>query len=138
MNLPGITRICCLPCSCLQPAVALKAEIGIPVGVFSSLRNVRFYGNPEVSCKSKRENNGYSYETSLSFFTDEWLDVASPLAFVLETAQGKHYLIGTKEENYPIVEQERLTGTPSGDSAGVSVEVTWTSDCPMVECYITE
>lgn len=126
MKLPGITHISYIPCGLLTPNLALAHLSGIPVGISAPDTPIHFSGSPECEAVSAIENNGRVESTSLTFRTAEIIPLANHLAFLITSADGSKYIIGTNEE-YPTIQITTGMGTPSGSPAGYLVEVKLTA-----------
>ena len=135
-SLPGIAQIGYVECESLQPNVALKHSSGIPVGIFSEIVPVRFFGVPTCETSSEYDSNGRKVVTSLKFVTNDNIPLNKHLAFVISDASGAFYIIGSRERPYPVVKSFANSGTPSGESNATTYEVRWTAICPPVPCAI--
>ena len=59
-SLPGIAQIGYCLCENIQPNIVLKHSSGIPVGVFTEITPVRFFGQPSYEAVEEYDNNGQS------------------------------------------------------------------------------
>lgn len=126
MKLPGITSLSYLYCHQLTPNLALSFRSGIPVGVFAPNIPISFHGIPECEAVDAPENNGHAESTTLSFRTTQQIPTQYNLAFLVTTASGQNFLIGTKED-FPTIQVTTVTGTPTGAPAGYQIEVKLTA-----------
>jgi hypothetical protein len=72
----------------------------------------------------------------LKFSCVEELPLHKHLGFVVIDANGKQYLIGSRERCFPTVTATADTGTPSGDAAITNYEVQWNSLKALIPCLI--
>ena len=135
-SLPSIVKIAYLPCSELSPDIQLRYKVGLPVAVYAVTTPVTFCGTPLCDTVSEQENKGRIEHTTLTFSTIEELPTAYPIAFVVTTANGRSYLIGTMERPFPVVKIESTTGTPAGESAVNKVTVTFSSAKSLIPCIV--
>ena len=82
-SLPGITQIGYCLCSNLQPNIVLKHSSGLPVGVFTEIVPIRFFGSPSCETTEEYDNNGRKVVTSLTFVTNDNIPTYKHLAFVI-------------------------------------------------------
>ena len=111
-SLPGILSVTYLPVDRVQRHCDLKCLSSIPVQVFTTPTQVPLKGPATCETVSRYDNNGRVESTTLRFRS---LD---PIP---------SYLVGLHEPPYPIVRSTQTTGTPSGDPAVISYEVTFTA-----------
>ena len=135
-SLPSITKIAYLPCSELSADIAFRCKVGLPVAVYAVTTPVTFFGTPLCDTVSEQENKGRIEHTTLTFSTIEELPTAYPIAFVVTTANGRSYLIGTMERPFPVVKIESTTGAPDGDTATDKVTVTFSAPKALVPCVV--
>ena len=62
------------------------------------------------------------------------LPTNSHIAFVITDCNGQSYVIGQHEKPRPIIKTSSATGTPSGDPAVCSVEVTLYAQKSLIPC----
>ena len=135
-SLPSITKIAYLPCSELSADIAFRCKVGLPVAVYAVTTPVTFCGTPLCDTVTEQENKVRISHTTLTFSTIEELPAAYPIAFVVTTANGRSYLIGTMERPFPVVKIESTTGTPAGESAVNKVTVTFSSAKSLIPCIV--
>ncbi len=124
--LPGIRRIQVVDCNLLPPNVALKSEANLPISILADTVEISFIGNPQCERNSENDNNSTSEKTTLEFLTvEEFPFYKGNFAFIITCVSRESYLIGAREAPFPIVNVKQKTGTPSGDSAGYEVEVSF-------------
>jgi hypothetical protein len=92
----------------------------------------------EVTCETEEQfdNNSQVEKASLTFNTLDELPTYRHLAFVIFTAQGDTFVIGTKELPYPTVKISRSTGTPDGEPSVRKYEVTFSARKSLVLCAV--
>ena len=134
--LPGITFIGWLDSRKLPDHVALSGICGMAVAVLTDIHKVPFFDDPQCECTTKKDGAGYQDTATLKFLSDLQIPNNGFLAFVVTDVTGKSFLIGSKEPPLVIVEKTRQAGTPSGDPAGFSYEISHVSIKSMVPCVI--
>ena len=122
--LPGVRRIGWVNCSSLPRQVAMSAISGLPVALLTEINDITFFGQPESRNITEKENNGWVQSASLKFRSCDELPLDRHIAFVVTDVNGSNWLIGAYERPFPAVRYERVTGSPSGDPAGLSYEIT--------------
>lgn len=133
-SLPGITAIRTLCCDALPPQLARRSAAGLAVHIVLPTNNIDFVDVPVCEVQTEYDNRATLQTVTLSFTTVGLVDDAAPLAFVVVTAQGESFLIGTREQPYPIIKQKLSTGTPSGTAAANEVEVSLTAPLALIPC----
>lgn len=131
---PGVTRIGWIYARVLSGAAAMQALSSSLTAVYSPVNWIRFYGEPDFEVSSKYDNRGRSYEASLSFESADDIPVHTPVAFVVQTADGTKRLIGGGVSPYPMVSVTDKAGAPSGDSAVRVYDVSFVSALPIPMC----
>ena len=135
-SLPGILSVAYLPVDRVQRHCDLKCLSSIPVQVFTTPTQVPLKGPATCETVSRYDNNGRvetttlrfrSLTTTLRFRSLDPIPTTHPLAFIVTDANRQSYLVGLHEPPYPIVRSTQTTGTPSGDPAVISHEVTFTA-----------
>ena len=132
-SLPDIVAVYRVPCSALVPNITEKYRAHMPVGIFPMPTAVELCGKGSCEAEQEYDNGGYSEKTVLQFTTTEELTQNPPQAFVITDAQGKSFIIGTKEAPYPIVE---ITKTIDKEQHVNTVKVTFTRQKSLVPCFI--
>lgn len=132
-HIPGIIHIYCVNCPDLLPEMKLKFQAGIPVSVLADGVGLRHFGTPTLKVETDHDNNGQVQKTTLSFTCDSVLPPGD-LGFVVVTAVGKEYLIGSKEPPYPAIKQTLASGSPGDTSAVWQIEVTLTDFVSIIKC----
>lgn len=132
VSYPGIKRIGYLPTSMLSPQLMLKSIAGIPIAVFSDVTFISYHGEPICEISNSYKGGGRLEEITLSFSTSVDIPTDVPLAFVVETINGKKYLIGAQEKPHPVISITTTTGS-SSKSATTSVEITYKAQKSLLE-----
>lgn len=130
-SLPGITAISYLPCANLLPNIQEKHRVGIPVAVQALSTPIDDFFSASCETESEYINGGNSETTTLQFRTTDEIHSSRPLAFVVTDANNESFLIGTKEEPYPIVEISELKDAESNIQM---VKVTFVRRKSLIPC----
>ena len=123
VSLPGIKKIGFVECSKLAPQLMNKSIAGLPISVDSPVTDIPFTGDASCDASNAPQNNGRLEKSTVSFITTMELPTNDNLAFVVECANGRKYIIGRKEAPFPLVSVTRKSGTPGGDASSNYVEV---------------
>lgn len=126
-SLPGILSVAYVPSVLIQRHSDLKCLATIPVQVFTTPIEVPLKGPATCETVSRYDNNGRIETTTLRFRTLDALPTTHPLGFIVTDANRQRFLIGLNEPPYPIIKSTQTTGTPDGDPAVISYEVTFTA-----------
>lgn len=135
-SLPGIKFIGYVSSDNLQREMMNKSLAGLPVGIFTDITPICYAGVPTCIAESTYNNNGRIEQTTLRFKTLYNLPTSRHIAFVVTDCNGQSYIIGQREKPRPIVKITRDTGTPNGDPAVCSVEVTLYAQKSLIPCFI--
>lgn len=132
-SLPNIVSISTVPCASLSDNILEKYLAKMPIAVFPLPTAIEHYGN--ASCEAEQEyvNGSYSEKTVLQFTSAEDIPQFPAPAFVIEDAQGKCYLIGTKEAPFPMVE---ITNTIDTETNIKAYKVTFTRRKSLIPCAV--
>ena len=136
-SLPGIKFIGYVTSELLQREMMYKHLAGIPVGVFTDSTPIAFCGVPTCEAVSTYNKNGRIEQTTLRFKTLDVLPTTRHVAFVVTDCNNQSYIIGQHEKPRPIVKVTRDTGTPNGDPAVATVEITLYAQKSLIPCSIT-
>ena len=136
-SLPGIKFIGFVSAENLQREMMFKHLAGIPVGVFTDITPIAFCGVPTCEAVSTYNKNGRIEQTTLRFRTLDVLPTTRHVAFVVTDCNNQSYIIGQHEKPRPIVKVTRDTGTPNGDPAVATVEITIYAQKSLIPCAIT-
>ena len=135
-SLPGIARIGYCLCDNLQPNIVLKHSSGTPVGIFTEIVPIRFFGVPICETSSEYDNNGRKVVSTLKFVSNDNIPLHKHLAFVITDTSGTSFVIGSREQPYPVIKSSASSGVPSGETKATSYEVLWTALCSPIKCAI--
>lgn len=111
-SLPGIAQIGYCLCENIQPNIVLKHSSGIPVGIFTEITPVRFFGQPSYEAVEEYDNNGRKVLCTLKFVSNDNIPLHKHLAFVITDASGTSFIIGSRERPYPVVKSSATSATP--------------------------
>lgn len=136
-SLPGIKFIGYVPADRLQREIMYKHLAGMAVGIFTDVTPIAFCGVPTCEAVSTYNKNGRVEQTTLRFNTLDDLPQTRHIAFVITDCNGKSYIIGQHEKPRPIVKVAQSTGTPNGDPAVLSVEVTLYAQKSLIPCEMS-
>lgn len=135
-SLPGIKFIGYVTAERLQREIMYKHLAGVPVGIFTDITPIAFSGVPTCEAASAYKDNGRIEQTVLRFKTLDELPTNRHVAFVVTDCNNQSYIIGQREKPRPIVNITQNTGTPDGDPAVLSVEVTLYAQKSLIPCSI--
>ena len=133
LRLPGITKIWYVPADTLMSGITQRALANLPIGVFADIFPVPFVGEAICETETEFDNNDYRQKVQLTFSTTTPLP-SCRLAFIIRTATGKQYLIGTADHPFPIVKSIDSTGELDGEKAATKYNITYTNKLALVPC----
>ena len=99
-RVPGIINIYYVLASSLMASITQKALADAPVGVFADTFIVPHIGDAVCEMEMQFDNNDTLEKVKLSFTTTSQLPAREHLAFVIQTVDGKQYLIGTADKPF--------------------------------------
>lgn len=131
-RLPGISRIAYARAEALTPHITLQAIAKVPVGIFAQLSFLPFNKRTAL-CETETEfdNNSTLETATLTFYSSETLPDGN-LCFVVTSANGEQYLIGTREMPYPFVKKEQTMGLPDGDANTTKYTVSYSNRVALI------
>jgi len=88
----------------------LHSICGCVVAIAAPSETVEFCGRPVLSWEGSKVNGTRQEKTKLEFSTIHHLPDGENLAFVVTAADGRQYLIGSREGRYPKIEYSDTTG----------------------------
>lgn len=135
-KLPGIVQIGYCLCENIQPNIVLKYSSGVPVGIFTEITPVCFFGLPSYEAVVEYDNNGRKVVSSLKFVSNDNIPLHKHLAFVITDASGTSFIIGSRERPYPVVKSSATSGNPSGESNSTTFEIKWSSVGMPIRCAL--
>ena len=133
-SLPGIKFIGYVLADNLQREMMNKHLANLPVGIFTDITPIAFCGVPTCEAVSTYNNNDRIEQTTLRFKTLDDLPTYRHVAYVVTDCNNQSYIIGQREKPRPIVKITRDTGTPNGDPAVASVEITLYAQKSLIPC----
>lgn len=114
----GIRKIYYVAASTLPRHLMLSAICnGAYAVLLDDLTEIPFSGKPLFTREGTLLNGVRAEKSSLEFRSDLKLPEDTRIAFVVEQVNGKCWLCGTREPNYPLVEYSDTSGDPAGDPA---------------------
>lgn len=135
-TLPGIVSIRYTDCSNIQPHIMQQACSGAIIDLALPSVPVAFYGVPKCECLGSLLSGCRQEKTTLEFVTSDVIPEGRRLAFIVKTASGKQFVIGSREPKYPIIEYSESTGNPSDDAAVRTYKITHVALKSMLRCVL--
>ena len=127
VSLPGITAISYVSCDSLPADLIYQALTGCPVAISSSATEIALKSIPSCEVEESPDNNTQIEKAKLLFTTLDTLPTSTPLAFLITTASGNHYILGTREKLYPTIKVTSNTSKPDAEAAVRRYEVSFTA-----------
>ena len=116
-TVPGIVRIDVAFCSDLSRNLMFHSIAGAVIALATKTVRVSFYGVPSLKWESEPLNGVRNERSTLEFDSSMVLPEGERLAFIVTTASGRQFLIGTREPNYPVITFSESSGSPGGEAA---------------------
>lgn len=135
-QLPGITRIDFVKCNDLPRYCMLDALGGVTLALAIAHTQISFVGEATLSWEASVVNGGPQEKSTLEFKTTEHLPTDNHLAFIVTTATGKQYLVGTHEKRYPVITYSDTTGTVTSSPSVRSYKITHVAIKSVLECIL--
>lgn len=132
---PGIVKIEYVACKVLPRSIMLQSMTGATVTINAPRINVPFLGLPELSWSGSRKKGRIQEKSTLEFRSGVDLPQGR-YAFLVTTASGEQYIIGTHEGRAPMVEYEDTTGKLNGDGAVRTYKVTHIAQKSVIRCVL--
>ena len=123
-SLPGIVRIAYLRCENVPSNIELKSLVGIPAVIYDTTTEVAFSGTPTCVIENEYDNHSQVEKTKLTFSSTDEIPIRQQLAFLILDTNGQWWLIGHREDPFPVIKCTHQTGEPDGEKAGNVYEVT--------------
>lgn len=133
--LPGIKSIAYVPCDLLQRNSDLKCMASLPVRVFTTPIPMIIKGDATCSTVSQYDNNGRTEVTTLKFDSLSPVPLSQHIAFIVTDTNDHQFLVGLREAPYPVIKISHTTGTPSGDPAVLTYEVTFRAKKSLIPLW---
>lgn len=135
-TLPGIVKIQMVRCADIPPHVMLSSIAGAPIALALPAVDINFFGSPSLKWEGSIVNGARQEKATLEFSTTSTLPEGERIAFVLSTAGGKQYLIGSREPKYPQVTYSETAGAPDGDAAVRKYKITHIALKSVLTCVL--
>lgn len=135
-SLPGIKKIQIVRCADLQADVMLHSICGCVVAIAAPSETIEFSGRPILQWDGSKVNGTRQEKTKLEFATIHPLPEGEHLAFVVTAADGRQYLIGSREGRYPKIEYTESTGEPGRSAAVRSYKISHIAQKSVLPCVL--
>lgn len=135
-RLPGIRRIEIVRSEALPEGLMLQSICGEVPWVAVERELVSTVGVPKLSWEGSKQNGTRQEKSTLEFMTLEALPEGENLAFVVTGADGRGYLIGSREGRHPVIEYSETTGEAGGTAAVRVYKVTHIAQKSVLECVL--
>ena len=132
-SLPSIIKIYTVPCQSLVPNIMEKHLAGVPIGILPLPEEIKQFGTGSCTAEAAMEEGAVIEKTTLQFNTTQEIDNTGQLAFIILDANLQYYIIGTKEEPYPLVE---VTKAVDRDTNVNTVKVTMARRKSLIPCSV--
>ncbi|MBR3564722.1 MAG: hypothetical protein IKN91_00115 [Paludibacteraceae bacterium] len=134
VSYPGIKSVGYIFADHIPANSVYNAVAGIDINLFVKPTPICIIADATCEVDESNESNGIAQSVTLSFRSTSELPRHRPLAFVIEDVNGNTFLLGQPERPHLAVARTRQTGTPSGESAVISYEVTQTAPIALKPC----
>lgn len=135
-SLPGIVKIQWVRCSDISARIMFVSLAGAVVTLALDATLVRFFGTPSLKWDGSLVNGVRLEKSTLEFATADILPDGERIAFIVTTASGRQYIIGTREPKYPQVNYSETVGSPDGDAALRTYKVTHIAQKSVLPCIL--
>ncbi|MEE0979579.1 MAG: hypothetical protein UH625_09260 [Muribaculaceae bacterium] len=135
-TVPGIKRIQIVRCGDLPAGLMLHAICGCIVALAVPSEDIEFTGRPTLQWEGGRVNGTNQEKSKLEFTTIHPLPEGERLAFVVTGADGRQYLIGTKEGRYPKIDYSESTGEPGKSASVRSYKISHIGQKSVLPCVL--
>lgn len=135
-SLPGISKIQIVRCSDLQADVMLHSISGCIVAIVAPSETVEFVGRPILSWDGSQVNGARQETSKLEFSTIHPIPEGVNLAFVVTTADGRQFLIGSREGRFPVIEYTETTGEPGRSASVRTYKVSHIAQKSVLPCVL--
>ena len=127
LSLPGITKLWYIMHDDLPSDVVYRSVAGIPITLDVVPNEIELKDKAVCEVEQSYDNNSYIEKARLTFLSLDDIPIDQRPAFIIKTANGDSYLIGSKERPYPTVKITHSTGQPDGDPSVRKYEVSFTA-----------
>lgn len=135
-SVPGIVRIAIVRCDDLQSGLMLHSICGCVVAIAAPSELIEFSGKATLTWEGSKVNGTRQEKSTLQFTTIHELPEGERLAFVVTTAGGEQYLIGTKEGRYPVINYSDTTGESGRTAAARTYKITHIAQKSVLRCVL--
>jgi len=125
VSLPGITAISYVSCDSLPADLIYQALTDCSVTINTSTTEIALKSIPSCEVEESPDNNTLVEKAKLSFTTLDTLPTRMPLAFLITTTAGNHYILGTREKLYPTIKVTKNTSKPDAEASVHRYEVSF-------------
>lgn len=134
MTIPGISSVYMIPTEALPAFCEVAAMFNQRVAIFTQLTKIPLAPDATVRAEDESAAEGAARKATLQFKAERVpFSVHDRVAFVIFTADGDQFLLGTKEPPFPKLKITDDRSTPSKGEAGVSVTVEWNG--ALMPCF---
>jgi hypothetical protein len=134
LSLPGITNVWYIMHDDLPDDVVYRSVAEIPITLEVEPDEIALKGEAVCEVEQSFDNNSYIEKAKLTVLSLDDVPTDKHPAFVIKTANGDIYLIGSKERPYPTVKITSSTGQPDGDTSVRKYEVSFTAKKALALC----
>lgn len=135
-TLPGIRKIEIVRCADLQAGVMLHSICGCVVAVTAPSEKIDYSGRATLQWEGTKVNGGRQEKSTLEFTTIHHLPEGVNLAFVVTTADGLQYLIGSREGRFPKIEYNESAGEPGRTAAARTYKISHIAQKSVLRCIM--
>ena len=134
-RLPGIKTIRYVFADSLLANILQRALANVPVAVFADAVPVALVGDAICETDSQFQNNGCIEKVQLSFSSLDSLPTHAHICFIIETVNGKTFLVGTKEHPFPIVKFSSTSSSLDNEKAVNKFAVSYSNSMALIPCF---
>lgn len=114
----------------------LHSICGCVVAIAAPSETIEFSGRPTLQWDGTKVNGTRQEKTKLEFATIHHLPEGEHLAFVVTAADGRQYLIGSREGRYPKIEYTESTGEPGRSAAVRTYKISHIAQKSVLPCVL--
>jgi len=133
-SLPGIRSLAYVSANRLSNNLVMQALAQVPIAIYLPQTPIEFTGECTCIVETTNEYNGITEVATLTFLTQMELPSDQALAFVITDVMGNVFLLGAKEEPFPLVTSSKSFGLPDGEVSAHTVEVVHKSQKALIPC----
>ena len=135
-SIPGIRDIRVIPCPLLPKGAMMHSICGCLVTISAPATTVPFIGTPTLAWESTMADGASQEKSTLQFTTARPLTAAGHLAFVITAADGRCFLIGTREGRFPKIEYSATTGDPARTPSLFTYKISHIAQKSVLPCLL--